>query len=154
LGQPARSAGLVGVPIVIAVVAMTLSAVIPGASGAWWDVAWTTSAFSALLGMLLARRAAADPDRRRFTLWAAAAGAWLAGQLLWNLYGVIGLPASPNLADAAWWGFAGLVMVSVVGNGSSSRSMRRVALSEALPLIAGAIALTVGELWPSATVRR
>jgi diguanylate cyclase (GGDEF)-like protein len=131
---------------------MALSRIIPGGSGACWDIAWSASAAAALAGMLLARRAAADADRRRFTLWAAAAGSWLAGQMLWNLYGVIGFPRSPNLADVGWWGFAALVMVSVVGSRSDSRSVRWAAVFEALPLIAGAIALTVGELWHAAAV--
>ncbi len=152
LACPPLSAGLVAVPIGVALGAMALSLVIPGPSGACWDVAWTASAFSALTGMLLARRAAAAADRRRFSLWAAAAGSWLAGQILWNVYGVTGLPPSPNLADIGWWGFAGLIMVSLVGTRSSSRSARRVALFETLPLIAGAIALTVGQLWHAAAV--
>ena len=152
LACPPLSAGLVAVPIGVALGAMALSLVIPGPSGACWDVAWTASAFSALTGMLLARRAAAAADRRRLSLWAAAAGSWLAGQILWNVYGVTGLPPSPNLADIGWWGFAGLIMVSLVGTRSSSRSARRVALVETLPLIAGAIALTVGQLWHAAAV--
>jgi hypothetical protein len=30
-----------------------------------------------------------------------AAGCWLIGQLAWDLFAVVGLPASPNVADAA-----------------------------------------------------
>ena len=148
----ALPAALVGAPVAVAAVAMVLSRVIAGASGACWDVAWTAGGVSALAGMLLARRAAAPADRRRFGLWAAAAGSWLAGQMIWNLYGIIGFPASPNLADVGWWGFAVLVMISLLGSRSSSRSVRRVAVFEAVPLIAGAIALTVGELWHTAAV--
>lgn len=67
---------------------------------AGWDLAWTAAAFCALAGALLARAAAAPANRRRWTLWAAACGCWLAGQLAWNTFGIVGFPASPNLADA------------------------------------------------------
>ncbi len=144
------AAVLVGVPVAVAGAAMAVSQLVGSAAGACWDVAWTAGALSALAGMLLARRAAAPPDRARFGLWAGAAGSWLAGQMLWNLYGIVGFPQSPNLADVGWWGFAGLVMISLVGSPSHSRSVRRVAVFEAVPLIAGAIALTVGELWSAA----
>ncbi len=43
---------------------------------------------------------------RAETLWAAASGCWLIGQLAWDLFGIIGFPLSPSLADIAWWGFA------------------------------------------------
>jgi diguanylate cyclase (GGDEF)-like protein len=145
-------AGLVGVPVAVALTAMVLSRVIGQGSPVWWDIAWTASSFSALAGMLLARRAAAQLDRRRWSLWTAAAGSWLTGQMFWNVYGVIGFPTSPNLADVCWWGFAGLVMMSLVRSRASSRSVRRVATFETLSVIAGAIALTVGELWHDAAV--
>jgi diguanylate cyclase (GGDEF)-like protein len=131
---------------------MVLSRVIGQGSAVWWDIAWTSSSFSALAGMLLARRTARAADRRRFSLWAAAAGSWLVGQMIWNVYGLVGFPQSPNLADLAWWGFAALVMVSFLRSRATSRSVRRVAMFETLPLIAGAIALSVGELWHDATV--
>jgi diguanylate cyclase (GGDEF)-like protein len=111
------------------------------------DVAWTSSALAALGGMLLARRASTGRQRRRFALWAAAAGCWVAGQLLWDFYGVIGFPRSPNLADIAWWGFAVLVTASLIRSDARSRSVRVVVLAETLPTTVAAVALTIGELW-------
>ena len=150
MAGPALPAGLVLIPPVIAVVAMILSKLSPSWSGGWWDVAWTNGAISALAGTLLARRAAGPAERDRWGSWAAAAGSWLAGQILWDVYGIAGFPQSPNAADVAWWGFAILVMVSLVRCGSRSRSVRRVAMLETAPLIGGAIALSVALLWHDA----
>src|SRR5271154_4950739 len=83
----------------------------------WWDTAWTAAAVSALIGTLLGRRAAAPPNRSHSTLWAAASGCWLLGQLGWDLFNVTSpanVPSSPNLADFGWWAFAVLMMLSFV----------------------------------------
>ena len=138
---------LVVVPSVAAVVAMVVSKLVPSWSPYCWDVAWTLASFSAFAGMMLARSTSLEADRGRWTMWAAASGSWLAGQMLWNLYGVIGFPASPNLADAGWWAFAVLVMISLMRSGASARAVRTIALAETLPLIAAAVALSVAELW-------
>src|ERR1700733_12834040 len=103
----------VAIPAGLSVVAMLLAKLTP-AAGLWWDVAWTSAAISALAGTLLARRVATGPNRSRWTLWAAAVGAWLIGQLAWDLFGIFGSPASPNLADFGWWAFALLVTLSIV----------------------------------------
>ena len=70
---------------------------------------------------------------------------------MWNVYGVTGFPQSPNLADAAWWGFAVLVMVSLIRSRARSRSVRVVALVETLPVLAAAVALSVAGLWQDAS---
>lgn len=121
-----------------------------GWSAGCWDVAWTASAAGAVAGTLFARRSAADANRGRWTLWAAATACWLCGQLAWDVYGVIGFSPSPNFADAAWWAFALLVMASMLRL-PAPRSMRWVSVVEAVPLIAAAIALTVGELWSASS---
>jgi diguanylate cyclase (GGDEF)-like protein len=149
----ASSAQTIVVALVAAVAACAVGAayLIPAWSGAVWDVAWTAAAVVGVAGMLLARRAATGRQRRRFTLWAVAAGCWLVGQLLWDLYGVIGFPQSPNLADVAWWAFAAVVTASLIVGDARSRSVRAVVVVETLTTMAAAVALTIGELWPDAT---
>ncbi len=121
-----------------------------GASTLWWDVAWTSAAVSAVAGTLLGRGVAAAPHRGRWTLWAAAAGCWLFGQLAWDLFAIIGTPASPNPADFGWWAFAVLVLLSMVRMPARSGALRIVVAAEVLPLIAAAAALTFAELWHAA----
>jgi diguanylate cyclase (GGDEF)-like protein len=115
-----------------------------------WNVAWTAAAVAALAGMLAARRAAPRGERARWTWWATAAGAWLGGQVAWDVFAQTGTPASPNLADAGWWAFAVLVIAGLVGPRRSSRTLRMVALAEAAPLIVAAGALTCALLWRDA----
>ncbi|HTU97791.1 MAG TPA: diguanylate cyclase [Solirubrobacteraceae bacterium] len=135
----------------VAAIAIAASYAIPAHSGLCWDTAWTAAASAAVGGMLMARRASTGRERRRHTLWAAAAGFWLFGQLLWDLYGVMGFPASPNLADVGWWGFAVVVTVSLISGDGRARSARAVGTVETLTTMAAAVALTVAELWPDVT---
>jgi len=144
-----RGGWLVAIPAGVAVVAMGLSKLTSDAS-LWWDVAWTAAAIGALAGTLQARRVASAPNRSRWTLWAAACGSWLFGQLAWDLFGITGSPASPNPADVGWWAFAVLVTLSIVRMRAPSRSLRLVAAVEVLPVILGAAALVYAELWHDA----
>src|SRR5579884_3696332 len=143
-----------GALLVLAPIGVALAAIVAGRSVGWsggcLDVAWTASAASALAGTLLARGRADAANRTRWGMWAAATGLWLVGQLAWDIYGVVGFPRSPNLADAAWWAFALLVMASMLRL-PAPRSMRLVSIVEAVPLVAAAIALSVGELWSAAS---
>jgi|SRR5579884_52063 len=140
-------------PIAVAIGAMLADyAGLPGA--ACFDVAWTAAAVSAVIGMLAARSRAKTANRLRWTLWALAAGAWLAGQLAWDLYGIIGFPSSPNAADAGWWLCALLIIASMLRLPRSPRSIQVVAAVESIPLIFAAIALCVGELFSAATHSR
>jgi diguanylate cyclase (GGDEF)-like protein len=116
-----------------------------------WDIAWTSAAISALAGTLLARGHALETNRARWNLWAIAAGAWLFGQLAWDVYALTGFPQSPNLADAGWWGFAIAVMLSMLRIPGASSPVRAVAIIEAVPLIIATAALTFAELWVPAT---
>src|SRR3954471_14379877 len=115
-----------------------------------WDVAWTAAALAALGGMLAARHAAPADERARWTWWTAAPAAWLFGQLAWNWFSEFGSPPSPNLADAGWFSFALLVMGGLVGTRNTSRTLRLLAVAEALPLIVAAGALTFSAIWPHA----
>jgi diguanylate cyclase (GGDEF)-like protein len=143
----AARALLVLVPLGVALAAIITSRTV-GWSAGCWDIAWTASAVGAVAGTLLARRSADERNRARWTLWAAAAACWLGGQLGWDAYGAVGFSPSPNLADAGWWAFALLVMASMLSL-PAPRPMRLVSAVEAVPLIAAAIALTLGELWPA-----
>jgi diguanylate cyclase (GGDEF)-like protein len=116
-------------------------------AGVSWDVAWTAGGTGALAGTILARSRALDANRGRWNLWTLAAASWLFGQLAWDVYGAIGAPASPNLADAGWWGFAVLVMLSMARIPGGSAWLRGLALLEVVPLIIAASALTFAELW-------
>jgi diguanylate cyclase (GGDEF)-like protein len=131
----------------VAAIATVASWLVPRHASLLLDIAWTSSASAALGGMLLARRASTGRQRRRYALWAGAAGCWVAGQLLWDLYGVVGFPESPNLADIGWWGFAALVTASLIRSDARSRSVRGVVLAETLPATVAAVALTIAELW-------
>jgi len=115
-----------------------------------WNTAFTAGAAAALAGMLVARRGADPAQRSHWTWWVAAAALWLAGQLCWDLFSQTGFPASPNLADVGWWGFAVLVIAGLLGVPGRTRNERAVAIVEALPLIAAAMALTSAELWSAA----
>jgi diguanylate cyclase (GGDEF)-like protein len=111
-----------------------------------FDVAWTAAALSAVLGTCAARRRARPENRERWTLWTIATGCWLFGQLLWDLYGVIGFPQNPNLSDLGWWGFALFVMIGVV-RPQAERAIVAVVAVESLALICAAISLCLALLW-------
>jgi diguanylate cyclase (GGDEF)-like protein len=137
---------VVAIPAAVAVVALALAELATD-STVWWDVAWTSAAVCALTGTLVGRRATAGPARGRWNLWVAACGCWLIGQVAWDLFGMVGAPSSPNLADFGWWMFAILITLSMVRTRTESRALRAVAAAEVLPVIAGATALTFALLW-------
>ena len=120
-------------------------------AGACYNVAWTASALTATIGTVAARRRARPENRRRWTLWAAASGCWLFGQLMWDVYANIGFPSDPNLADVGWWGFALLFMVSMLHFPRAERSILVVAAVETVPLICAAISLCLALFWGPAT---
>src|SRR5947209_469272 len=123
----------VGIPTAAACAAIA-AALLGAPSGAAWDVAWTASSIGALAGTAAARRYADASVRSRWTWWTAATACWLIGQLAWDLFGVIGAPDSPNLADIGWWAFAIVATVGVAHARQRSRRLRLVAWVEALPL--------------------
>ena len=138
--------------MVAAAIALSIGSIVASRLTSWtngcWDVAWTSSAIAALTGTYVASRHARAANRTRWRLWTLASGCWLVGQLAWDVYGVIGFPQSPSLADAGWWGFALVVAASMLRI-PGPRGTRAVALVEAVPLIGAAIALGIGELWPA-----
>ena len=75
---------LVGLLALASILAMLATVVGPLSDLAGWDVAWTTASAAALAGTFAARQAAAPANRARWTLWAAASGCWLVGQMAWK----------------------------------------------------------------------
>ena len=144
LGRWPALAGLSAVLTLLAVLGAAWGAV---DATAGWDVAFTTGACCALAGMLAAHQGSAPEHRYRWACWAAAAALWVAGQLAWDVFTVVGFPASPNLADLCWYGFAALVMAGLLRAPAGTRAARAVAVVEALPLVAAAMALTFAEMW-------
>ena len=140
----------VAVPAAVAAAALLWTAAQPADLTLAWNVAWTAAALAALAGMLAARRHARGRMRARWTWWAAATACWLAGQIAWDLLPVTGWSESPNIADAGWWAFALLMIAGLLVSPGTSRAVRLLALLEALPLIAAAMALTFSELWDDA----
>jgi diguanylate cyclase (GGDEF)-like protein len=120
-------------------------------AGTGYDVAWTAAALSATVGTYAARRGARPENRERWTLWTIAAGCWLFGQLMWNLYGIIGFPQDPNLADVGWWGFGLLVIIGVLRFPRPDRSVLAVVAVESLPLICAAVSLCLAAFWSTAS---
>ncbi|MEO6858854.1 MAG: diguanylate cyclase [Solirubrobacteraceae bacterium] len=143
---------LVAVLATVAVLAMLATRAGTLSTLVCWDVAWTAAAAAALAGTLAARRAAAPANRLRWTLWSLASASWLAGQMAWNVFGATSFPASPNLADVGWWGFALLVIVSMTRNRAPSRTVRMVSRVETVPVIGAAVALCLASLWHDAMV--
>ncbi len=133
----------------IALLAM-LASYLGGSPPACFDVSWTAAALAAMTGMFTARSRARPGNRTRWTLWALAATAWLVGQLARDVYGVVGFPSSPNVADFSWWLFAVLVIASLLRMPRGPRNVRIVVAVESVPLIFAAVALCVGELWGTA----
>src|SRR3712207_6480663 len=107
--HPPRTAGrwpyAVGALSALAVVAMLLAAWRVTQPVWTWNVAFTSAALASMGGMLAARRGALPGQRDQWTWWVGAAGLWLVGQLFWDLFSAVGFPASPNVADACWFGY-------------------------------------------------
>jgi diguanylate cyclase (GGDEF)-like protein len=137
-------------PLAIAVVAMVVC-YLGSARDAGLDVAWTAAAVSAVAGLVAARRRSKPLNRRRWTLWVLAAGAWLVGQLAWDLFSAVGFPGSPNLSDFGFWAFAVLVVASMSTLQPGPRAARVINAVESLALIAAALALCAAALWPDVT---
>ena len=133
-------------PLVVALGAM-IGCYTGLSAGTSYNVAWTAAALSATIGPVAARQRARPENRERWALWALASGCWLFGQLMWDVYGVIGFPQDPNLADFGWWGFALLVMISMLRFPRTERSILAVAAVETVPLIGAAISLCLALLW-------
>jgi diguanylate cyclase (GGDEF)-like protein len=145
-GSPGAGRRFVLLSCLVALVAMLVS-LAPVSAKLCWNVAWTASAAAAVGGTLIARSAAGASGLARWTLWAAAAISWLGGQLVWDVFVVFGFLRSPNLADVGYWGFAVLVIISLVRVRGRPSPLQAVTAAEMLPLIASVTALTLALLW-------
>ena len=146
---PARRLGpwpALAAPTAVVAVAAMVAAAWDGAGVPGWDTAFTAGALCALFGMLAARATSAPEHRYRWGCWTAAAACWLAGQIAWDVYAVVGFPSSPSLADLGWFAFAVLVAAGLLRS-PGRKAERTVALVETLPLIATVTTLTFAELW-------
>jgi diguanylate cyclase (GGDEF)-like protein len=146
---PARPLGpwpaLAALAAVLAVASMAATAWGLAGTIAGWNTAFTAAAVCALFGMLAARRGSPEHSYR-WSCWAAATACWLAGQIAWDVFSVVGFPTSPNVADLCWYGFAVFVAAGLLRFPAGAKSERAVALVETVPLIAAVTALTFAEL--------
>src|SRR5438445_2551117 len=116
-GPPGRGVvrgapGSVSLCSVVAIAAMLASTTLPPLL--CWDIAWTSAAVGALVGLWVARNTADRANRNWWTQLTIAAGCFLTGQLAWDLFGLTGTPQSPNAADIGYWGFAVFVAASML----------------------------------------
>ncbi len=111
------------------------------------DAAWTVGALVAVIGVRAARRRAAPGDRSGWGLLLGACGAWLAGQIFWDVYSATSFAGSPSPADACWLAFA-VAGAAGVHRLSVDRSRSRlVSWLEVAPLMVAVCALLTALLW-------
>jgi PAS domain S-box-containing protein len=106
-------------------------------------VSWTLAGIFAVLGVASARRRAPAEQRRGWSILLAGSVAWLGAEVAYNVYALVGFPASPNLADIGWFAYAICTTVAVTRLIPASPSARRVAALERLPLLVATGALVV-----------
>jgi PAS domain S-box-containing protein len=118
----------------------------------WWAAAsWTLAGVFVVLGVASARRRATGEQRRGWSILLAGSLAWLGGELAYDVYGLIGFPASPNVSDLGWFTFAICTTIGVTKLVPAAPSAQRVAGLERLPLIAATGALVVALFADAAT---
>jgi PAS domain S-box-containing protein len=142
-----------------AIVTLAIGMASDGHALLWMNTSWTLAGVFALAGAWRAMRRATGGWKATWRLLTVAAGIWVFGQLLWNLYGVRGFPASPNPADFCWMAFAALVAVALYRLLPAPEGARRVGRLETMLLIAAVgssvLALLFGDLdtsslpWPA-----
>lgn len=145
-----RRAALALAPV--AVVLGALQYAWDGTVGLWLaNGAWTAAAAFAVLGAAVGRANAPADGRRAwdYLLWAT--GAWLAGQLLWNVASVPGARADAlHVADAAWLGFAALAAAGLYRLAPAGGRIRTLAGLDLAALVAAVVALSASFLWERA----
>jgi signal transduction histidine kinase len=124
-------------PAFVAAVALAVELLLDGGQTPTL-VSWTAAGIFACLGAWSARRRAAAADRRAWSLILAACALWLAGQLIYDWYAIVGHPASPNAADAGWLAFPVLAAVATYRLAPLATHARAVARLECLPLVVAA----------------
>jgi PAS domain S-box-containing protein len=122
--------------VVAATAAMVIGMVSEDHALLWLNIAWTLGGVFAVAGTSRAMRRATGGWKATWRLLTAAAGSWLIGMLLWDLYAVRGFPASPNLADLCWVAFAVLAAVALYRLLPASDGARRIGRLETIILVA------------------
>lgn len=117
------------------------------------NIAWTAAAVMALAGVATALRRSDRQRRRGWGFLTAAATCWLLGQLAWDVFGLVGFPTSPHLADVFWLAFpplaaAGTYRLLPLAANSRSRALARL---EAAPLVIAVGTLAWALLEPAFT---
>jgi PAS domain S-box-containing protein len=115
----------------------------------WLNISWTASGAFALVGAWHATRRATGRWRRTWQLLAAGIAIWLVGQALWDLFAVIGFPASPGPADFAWLAFAVIVAVALFRLMPASDAARSAGAIEVLLLVAAVGSTVLALLFPA-----
>jgi diguanylate cyclase (GGDEF)-like protein len=110
------------------------------------NLAWTVAAGIAVTGVAAATRRSEPSARPGWRLLLAGCVAWLAGQVIWDVYNTAA-PASPNPADFCWLAFAALGAVGVHRLGKISERERATSWLEVVPLIVAVCTLLTALLW-------
>jgi two-component system sensor histidine kinase/response regulator len=102
--------------VLVAIVAGIAEYLVDDATASWVaSIAWTAAGTAAVGGLTHgARRADAPLARRAWGMLAVAAGCWLAGQLIYDVYPLTSrTPSIPSLADVPWVIFGGVAIAAL-----------------------------------------
>ena len=108
-----------------------------------WTVngAWMTLGVAFVIAMAAARMRAQPSARLAWTLLLAGAVCWAFGQAFWVLWLFVPAPATPNLADFAWYAFAVFTGMGLYRLGSGGSGRWWVTPAEIAPLALAVCAL-------------
>lgn len=132
----------------LAAVAAVIAGYVVAQPAVWLaNASWTLGAIVGVAGVAAAARRSEPRARGGWRLLLAGCVAWLAGQLVWDLYSTAAIPPSPNAGDAAWLAFAALATVGVHRMGRDADRERATSLLEVVPIVVAAFALLTALLW-------
>jgi diguanylate cyclase (GGDEF)-like protein len=134
-------------PITWLAVGLTAPSAIAGVAldSVWWtNVAWTVAAVAAMAGLWHAALLAPEETRGGWRMLAYAGTAWLAGQILWDLWS-LGLPMH-LVADLSWLLFAPFSAVGLA-RVAATESRGRQLVWETGPVVTATAALVMGLLY-------
>lgn len=111
------------------------------------NAGWTLGAAIAVAGVARAARRSEPAARAGWRLLLGGCAAWLAGQLIWDVYSTSAFPSSPNPADLCWLAFAVAGALGVLRLGLDAERPRAISWLEVVPLIVAVCALLGALLW-------
>jgi PAS domain S-box-containing protein len=135
--------------VVVTIVAGTAEYLVDEATASWLaSVAWTAAGTTAVGGLTYgARRVDGPLAQRAWGMLAVAAGCWLAGQLIYDVYTVLGrTPSVPSPADVPWLLFGGVAITALhrfAPSPGDIRNSRSSMVLEVVPLYAIVAVLAV-----------